>query len=495
MRCDWTPAALRALEQARELAIVDETGSGAAHVLSSLICETEGRAALLLASAGLGLDAVRNVLEKHKSTSVETVTVTTVECMAHDLARAYATDRTVGSELLLLAALRTDARLEQALAGAGLVVTALETSMSIGQIAVLPLDDTLDLSPPREALDVSRILDVNLNRAREALRVIEDYCRFVLADAFLSREWKTLRHNLAEIIANSGIAPLWLGRDTRNDVGTTISTPSEAKRGTLFDVVQANAKRLQEALRSLEEHGKVLQPALGSAFERLRYQTYTLERAVLVSTTVRDRLQGALLYAIIGAAQCSTALDFVIAEAAAGGTNIFQLREKNLSDRELLQRAYKVRRWTRAAGALFIVNDRPDIARLVDADGVHLGQEDLPVADARRILGSDALVGVSTHNLDQVRQAVLDGANYIGIGPVFPSSTKTFDTLAGLDFVRSATAETALPGFALGGIRCDNVDAALAAGATRIAVSSEICHADEPRAVAQKLQSALRNHS
>src|SRR5207249_3555462 len=101
----------------------------------------------------------------------------------------------------------------------------------------------------------------------------------------------------------------------------------------------------------------------------------------------------------------------------AGGTTMFQLREKNLTDQALLERARSVRRWTRQAGALFLVNDRPDIARLAEADGVHLGQDDLSVKDARRIVGPDLLIGVSTHDLDQVRRAILDGASYLGIGP------------------------------------------------------------------------------
>src|SRR5262249_37597577 len=138
--------------------------------------------------------------------------------------------------------------------------------------------------------------------------------------------------------------------------------------------------------------------------------------------------------------------------AAAGGADVIQLREKTLADRELVERARNVRRWTRKAGVLFVVNDRPDVARLVEADGVHLGQDDMPVKDARRILGADALIGVSTHSIEQVRQAVLDGANYIGVGPTFPSATKVFEEFPGLDFVRAVLAETTLPAFAIGGI-------------------------------------------
>src|SRR5207248_3818354 len=200
----------------------------------------------------------------------------------------------------------------------------------------------------------------------------------------------------------------------------------------------ANLKRLQEALRTLEEFGKLHGPDLGRAVEALRYRSYTLERAVLLGADARQRLAGARLYVLLTRSRCAAALDWTIAEAAAGGATVFQLREKGRGDRELLALARDVRRWTHQAGALFLVNDRPDIARLVEADGVHLGQDDLPVKEARRVLGPDALVGVSTHGVDQLRQAVLDGASYVGVGPTFPSGTKDFAELAGVEFVSRA---------------------------------------------------------
>jgi thiamine-phosphate pyrophosphorylase len=124
---------------------------------------------------------------------------------------------------------------------------------------------------------------------------------------------------------------------------------------------------------------------------------------------------------------------------------------------------------------------------MCEADGVHVGQDELPVKEARRILGPDALIGVSTHNLEQVRQAVLDGASYLGVGPTFPSGTKHFDELAGLDFVRQAVAETTLPAFVIGGVTLETIDQAVAAGARRVAVSQAICKAEEPRAVAAEI--------
>src|SRR5262249_18358510 len=173
------------------------------------------------------------------------------------------------------------------------------------------------------------------------------------------------------------------------------------------------------------------------------------------------------------------------------GAQVIQLREKSLPDRALLERARQVRRWTRKAGVLFILNDRPDLARLAEADGVHLGQDDMPVKEARRIVGPAALIGVSPHDLAQVRRAVLDGASYLGVGPTFPSATKEFAAFPGLDFVRQATGATSLAAFVLGGVTPETVGAAVSAGARRVAVSQAVCGADDPRAVAAELRRVL----
>jgi thiamine-phosphate pyrophosphorylase len=359
--------------------------------------------------------------------------------------------------------------------------------------APLPLDAPLDLSDPVEHTDTARILDASANRAREAVRVLEDFTRFSLNDAFLTRQLKKLRHDLADVLERLPPAVLIASRDTLADVGTDISTSREHTRHGLADVVVANVKRLQEALRSLEEYGKVIGPRLGPAVEQLRYRSYTLERALVLGTEARRRLVDAKLYVLLSGSGCQAALDWTIAEAAAGGADIVQLREKALPDGELLGRARDVRRWTRKAGVLFIVNDRPDIARLADADGVHLGQDDLPVREARRILGPDALIGVSTHNLEQIRRAVLEGASYLGVGPTFASATKLFSELAGLEFVRAASAETSLPAFVLGGVTTDNIEQVVAAGGKRVAVGAAVAQAQEPRLAAAALRRALRD--
>ncbi len=346
-------------------------------------------------------------------------------------------------------------------------------------------------SEPAEAFDAARILDAAANRAREALRVVEDYCRFVLDDAFLCGELKRLRHELTSSLGSLPATTLLEARETLRDVGTGISTPQERERRTLAEVVQANLKRLQEALRTLEEVGKLFPGDLGPHIEQLRYRSYTLERAILLGNDARRRLADARLYVLLTGSQCRVGLEETIRQAAAGGATIFQLREKALADRALLDQARHVRRWTREVGAFFIMNDRPDIARLAEADGVHVGQDELPVREVRRIVGVGALVGVSTHNLEQLRQAIRDGASYVGVGPTFPSGTKSFAGLAGLEFVQQATAETSLPAFVIGGVNRDTIAAAVAAGARRVAVSQAVSQADDPREASAELIRAL----
>src|SRR5262249_26209473 len=162
--------------------------------------------------------------------------------------------------------------------------------------------------------------------------------------------------------------------ETHPDVGAVVTRTAEQERTSLLDVAQVNGKRLQEALRSLEEFGKLHSADLGAALERLRYRAYTLEKAIVLGTTARQRLRDARLYVLLTGAQCGRSLEWTVAEGAAGGADIIQMREKELSDRDLLARARQMRHWTRRAGVLFLVNDRADIARLVEADGVHLGQ-------------------------------------------------------------------------------------------------------------------------
>ena len=339
--------------------------------------------------------------------------------------------------------------------------------------------------------EAARAVDANLNRARESLRVLDDYARFVRNDRGLTSTVKSLRHRLveAETLLPTGL--LLSSRDAAGDVGSTIGLGGEYIRTSTLAVAVANLKRLQESLRSAEEFGKILSTLFAKSIEAMRYESYTLEKAFRPPSALRDRLHAARVYALLTGSQCVAALDWTIAELAEGGVGVVQLREKAMSDRDLVRRARDVRRWTLEAGVLFIVNDRPDIARLADADGVHLGQDDLSVADARRILGPDVLIGVSTHTLTEVSRAQLDGADYLGVGPTFPSQTKSFDSFPGLEFVREAVALTSLTAFALGGVDLGNVARLAEVGCGRAAIGAALATVDEPGPVAAQLVRAL----
>ena len=340
--------------------------------------------------------------------------------------------------------------------------------------------------------DIYRILDAAGNRTREGLRVIEDYVRFGLNDAHLSRILKEHRHELASILSSLPASSLLTSRDTLHDVGTTISTPSENLRTSARHVAVAAFKRVQEALRTLEEYTKVVDSELAPRLERLRYELYTSEKVVFRTEAADRRLESRELYLLVTAADCQNGFEATVKGALDSGVRIIQSREKLLTDREWLHCARALRDWTSAAEALLIINDRPDIAILSDADGVQLGQEEITVQDARKILGPDRLIGISTHSIDQARRAVVEGADYLGVGPTFPSMTKPFLEFPGIGLIRDVAAEIRLPWFAIGGINVKNVAEVAKAGATRIAVSGAICRSTRPECAAQELIAELK---
>ena len=172
--------------------------------------------------------------------------------------------------------------------------------------------------------------------------------------------------------------------------------------------------------------------------------------------------------------------------------DIIQLRDKRLPDHDLLERIGALVEITRPTSTLSILNDRPDLAAQGAADGVHLGQEDLSAIDARAIVGSAMLIGISTHNIEQARRAVADGADYLGAGPTFPSTTKSFDEFPGVEFLRRIASEISIPVFAIGGMTLENLTLVQAVGIQRIAVSGSVVSAREPEKVVAELRRRLR---
>ena len=495
---EWTESASRALA-----AIEHDSRPAHPRELLWALVDQESRASEILAAGGLDPQTLEQRLPRPSPTddpAQDDLDVVLRE--AAGLAGLAGRVGEVGTEHLLWGLAQVDESIGGVLAEYDLrpesLAPVVEAASGL-ETTPLETDETLEPLPARDlATDTLRMMDASANRAREGLRVVEDIARFVLDDVHLTSLLKQLRHNLAAALQPLDDGRFLAARDTTADVGTTVTTEGEYQRASLRDVLDANLSRVQESLRTLEELAKLqadsLPGSLPSAavlFERTRYDLYTLHKALAGTLEARRRLDGRILYLLAGESSCQGGIGPAIRAAAAGGVGVVQLREKSLEDAALLELAHRVRRWTRDAGVLFVINDRPDLALLADADGVHVGQHELDVRSVRRIVGPGRLVGVSTHSIEQARQAVLDGADYLGVGPVFASQTKSFDSLAGLEFVTAVAAEITLPWYAIGGISDENLEEVTAAGATRVAVSAAVCGADDPETAARTLHQAL----
>ncbi len=349
-----------------------------------------------------------------------------------------------------------------------------------------------------------RILDANLDRSREGLRVIEEWCRFGLEDRDLVAICKDLRQQLASWHS----AAMRSARDTPGDPGTDLTHAQEALRADINQVLQANLARVQESLRVLEEYGKVGHPEMAAAVKPMRYQVYALESRLLGArgglgpwsksserqaptdpgASMMQQLQAARLYLVTSP---EPNLIAVVEAALQGGLRLVQYRDKTADNGVRLENARQLRSLCTQYGAVFIVNDHLDLALAVDADGVHLGQQDYPIDVARRLLGSDKIIGRSTTNPTEMQRAIDEQADYIGVGPVYETPTKAGKAAAGHEFVRYAAAHAPMPWYAIGGVDGSNLDSVLAAGAQRVSVVRAIMQADDPLRVTQQLVAKL----
>ena len=340
------------------------------------------------------------------------------------------------------------------------------------------------------------MIDANLNRSSEGLRVLEDIARFVLNDAELSQRLKTARHDLARQ-TRSLSSGLLSGRDAEHDVGHLPSQDSESiTKATppqeLLDLVTANAKRVEEALRVMEEVAKL--PDANSqldsaAFEQTRFDLYALERDLFSKTSRRektDRMAG--LYVILDRQFLAGRDDLEVArQVIDGGARVVQLRDKQSKKGELLLIAQELKDLCSQAGVLFIVNDYLDLALAVDADGLHIGQIDLPLHVARRELHIHTIIGCSVTTSSQAMNAQNEGADYVAIGSVFPTLTKKDAVVVGVDTVRELKRAISTPLIAIGGIDASNIQEVVIAGADAVAVVSAVLGEKDIRDAVQKL--------
>ena len=349
---------------------------------------------------------------------------------------------------------------------------------------------------PRKTL---RIIDANLNRIGEGLRLLEEIARLLLDDAALTQQLKTMRHELirGDISFHQ---QLLQSRNSESDIGIDIEVPGEKQEKELPLVLVANSRRVQESLRTLEELVKVpgITANLDSAkFKRARFTLYTIEQKLLSRLLRQDKLKYMYgLYVIIDTEALKGRNHLEVAgQVIRGGARTIQLRDKVQSKNELIAIAQQLRNLCTENNVLFIINDYLDVALDTDADGLHLGQDDLPIQTARKLLPPGKILGGSTTTVEQAITAQSDGADYVAVGAIYATSSKTSSRVPakviGLETLRRVRQAVTVPLVAIGGITGDNAYEVMAAGADSVAVISAVLAAESPEEASRQIADSL----
>jgi thiamine-phosphate pyrophosphorylase len=329
--------------------------------------------------------------------------------------------------------------------------------------------------------NIFRVIDSNCNRCAEGLRVLEDIARMILNNEMLSNQFKTIRHSIIENLYTINDS-LIDRRDTDGDVGASLKPVIE--QNALTSIVRANAKRVEEGLRVIEEMAKLpdFNKILDSnRFKHYRFEVYKLEQSLLSEIWRNAKVKQIKgIYAILDTSVLKSKNIMETAkQIISGGAGIIQLRDKSTSTRDLISIATDLQQLCKQNNVLFIINDYLDIALASNADGLHLGQDDLPVTVARRELPIDKIVGCSIQTKEQAIKAISDGADYIAAGSIFPTSTKEDITVVGLDLLKQLKPEISIPLVAIGGIKLDNLEQVIKSGADAVAVISAILESND----------------
>jgi len=333
-------------------------------------------------------------------------------------------------------------------------------------------------------------MDANANRAREGVRVLEDYARFVLDDPDITAKLKRLRHALTALLKPIQ-RELTGARNAAGDVGCGAVVKSEYVRATDDALVIANAARLQEALRSLEEFSKLSSSARAGKFERLRFKAYVLGQLLEVSAVRRSKLENLGVYAVLTGKLIRGNPEERVKKLLKAGIDAVQLREKNMDDGPYIRLARKLCKIVQSAGKLFFVNDRVHVCEIVNADGLHLGQSDASVRDARAVVSAARIIGLSTHSLAQAQKAFRARPDYISVGPIFPTPLKSFRPAVGTKLLKRVAALSPAPIVAIGAIDAKNAPDVFASGASAVALSRPMCAGGN---VEQLVKSLKRAH-
>ncbi len=340
----------------------------------------------------------------------------------------------------------------------------------------------MTVTPPQDSR-IAQLIDANLDRAREGLRVLEDWCRYNHENDEVVLKLKNFRHQIGhhhhDFYRNA--------RATSRDKGLGLSHPSQKDRFSIEQIIIANAARIQEALRVIEEYSRSTDPPLAKICSEIRYELYELEINILnliLYSSRKNTLNLSNLYLITSYRKNEKE---IIIKALKAGIKMVQYRCKRTADKEQYYQAKELASICKKFNALFIINDRVDLSLALNADGVHLGQEDIPTYVARELLGKDKLIGKSTHSIKEIRDAEEEGCDYLGVGPIFSSNTKKDLSPIGPDLVKEALTSTKLPFFAIGGINSDNLLQLKSKGVKRIAVSGAIMNSKSPSLETRKI--------
>jgi len=326
--------------------------------------------------------------------------------------------------------------------------------------------------------------------------VVEEFCRFALNSAALTERAKQLRHELSACLNKLDAGRLLSSRDTLGDVGVGQKVDKQFERSDLKDCFTAGCKRLTEALRTLTEVTSALggpDRSVAETLEKLRFEAYALEKDIVLFGEPTEKFKKVGLYVIISSNLPADIISLA-QKCVAGGADCIQLRAKNINDDSLFAIAVEFVMVCKAAGVISVINDRVDVAVAAGADGVHLGQNDLPVEQVRKLQISPLIIGKSTHSPEQLHVACGAYPTYVSLGPVFPTVTKPTAEPVGLDYVRQAIKQligTGIANVAIGGITADNVEEVLGAGANAIAVCSAITQVKDTTSACRTLKKKI----
>jgi len=342
-----------------------------------------------------------------------------------------------------------------------------------------------------EDLRIYQIIDANLDRAREGLRVLEDWARFGLGKEKYVKSIKNFR----QILGKNHLEVYKQSRNKIEDKSKGLTHQEQNNRKTSEQIISSNSGRVQEALRVIEEFSRLHNHELSKIASEIRYEIYTIEIDLLSYSKCKkseEILKQNDLYVITD--QRDNLLE-IIEEILIAGVRIIQHRFKKGTDQDHLKEAILIKNLCKRYNSLFIVNDRLDIALASNADGIHLGQDDLDLKTARKLLGYSKIVGISANNAIDISNALKEGCDYIGIGPVFETETKKNKIPLGIENIKTLTKDLNIPWFAIGGIKSNNISYLKRNGFKKVALVSELMNSEDPKEDAMMILKKLSHEN